>query len=309
MKMTSISIVIPVYKCSHSIYELTARLTASVSCITDDFEIIYVNDASPENDWEKIVFLSEKDMRIKGLNLSRNFGQHYAITAGLARSQGDWIVIMDGDLQDRPEEIINLYSKVQEGFDIVFAQRIDRKDTFVKRTGSFVFYKIFSYFTDTQQDPSVANFGIYRRAVINAVLLMHDNVKFLPTMLHWVGFNKTMLPVQHERRSLGKSSYSLKKLFSLAFDNLIAFSNKPLRLVVKFGFVIVLLSLLLALYFLLKYFKGDVSVLGYSSVIISIWFLSGVIIMTLGIVGIYIGKIYEKVKERPSYIVKEEVNV
>lgn len=308
MKMTSISVVIPVYKCSHSIYELTARLAASISCITDDFEIIYVNDDSPDDDWEKIVFLSEKDMRIKGLNLSRNFGQHYAITAGLARSQGDWIVIMDGDLQDRPEEIINLYKKAQEGFDIVFAQRIDRKDTFLKRASSLVFYKIFSYFTDTQQDPSVANFGIYSRAVINAVLLMHDNVKFLPTMLHWVGFSKTMLPVQHERRSLGKSSYSLKKLFGLAFDNLIAFSNKPLRLVVKFGFIIVLLSLLLAFYFLIKYFKGDVSVLGYSSIIISIWFLSGVIIMILGIVGIYIGKTYEKVKGRPDYIIREKVN-
>ncbi|MCI5122190.1 MAG: glycosyltransferase [Candidatus Electrothrix sp. AUS4] len=306
--MARISVVIPVYKCSRSICELAARLTATITRITDDFEVIYVNDASPENDWEQIVALSKGDIRIKGLDLSRNFGQHYAITAGLASSLGDWVVIMDGDLQDRPEEIINLYKKAQEGFDIVFAQRVERKDVFLKRASSFVFYKVFSYLTDTPQNPSVANFGIYSRAVINAVLSMHDNVKFLPTMVRWVGFHKAMLPVQHDRRDQGKSSYSLKKLLGLAFDNLIAFSNKPLKLVVKFGFIIVLLSLLFAVFFLFKYLHGDISVLGYSSIIISIWFLSGIIIMILGIIGIYIGKTYEKVKERPSFIVKDKVN-
>ncbi|WP_339138766.1 MAG: glycosyltransferase family 2 protein [Candidatus Electrothrix sp. GW3-4] len=307
--MTRISVVIPVYKCSHSIVALTTRLKEAISCLTHDFEIIYINDASPENDWEIIVFLAKKDARIKGVNLSRNFGQHYAITAGLATSLGDWVVVMDGDLQDRPEEIVHLYNKAQQGFDIVFAQRIARKDKFLKRLSSAVFYQVLGYLTDTPQNASVANFGIYSRNAVNAVLSMHDDVRFLPTMLHWVGFNKTMLPVQHEKRTQGKSSYSLKKLLQLAFDNLIAFSNKPLRLVVKFGFFIVLLSVLFAMYFLFKYLNGEVSVLGYSSVIISIWFLAGIIIMTLGIVGIYIGKIYEKLKGRPCYIVKNKINI
>jgi dolichol-phosphate mannosyltransferase len=304
-----LSVIIPTYKCSDSISELAHRLINSIAPITEDYEILFVNDASPDNDWEVIKILTQNHHRIKGINLSRNFGQHYAITAGLANASGDWIVIMDGDLQDRPEEISNLYNKAQHGYDIVLAQRVLRQDRLVKRLSSALFYKIFSYLTDTRQDGSVANFGIYKKTVIQAVLSMNDSIKFFPTMLQWVGFNKAFLPVQHDKRTTGNSSYSLGKLFQLAFDNLIAFSNKPLLLVVKFGFFIVAMSMLAAGYFLVKYLQGDIVVLGYSSLIISIWFLSGITIMILGIVGIYVGKTFEKVKDRPNYIIQEKQNI
>lgn len=304
-----ISVIVPTYKCSDSISELANRLISSMAPITEDYEIIFVNDASPDNDWEVIKILTQNEERIKGINLSRNFGQHYAITAGLVNASGDWIVIMDGDLQDRPEEIPNLYNKVQQGYDIVLAQRILRQDKLVKRLSSMLFYKIFSYLTETRQDGSVANFGIYKRTVIQAVLSMNDSIKFFPTMLQWVGFNKAFLPVRHDKRTIGDSSYTLSNLFQLAFDNLISFSNKPLLLVVKFGFFIVAMSMLAACYFLVKYLQGDIEVLGYSSLIISIWFLSGITIMILGIVGIYVGKTFEKVKNRPYYIIKEKQNI
>ena len=303
------SVVIPTYKCSRSITELSERLIKTLEKLSSDFEIIFVNDASPENDWEVITKLSEKDNRIKGLNFSRNFGQHYAITAGLDNAKGDWVIVMDGDLQDQPEEILKLYNKAQEGFDIVLAQRINRQDNFFKRLSSFIFYKVFSYLTDTKQDSSVANFGIYKQNVIAAILSMKDSIKYFPTMSQWVGFNKTLLPVSHSKRNEGKSAYNFKSLLRLALNNIISFSNKPLKLVVKFGFAIVAFSLILALYYLIKYLLGDIIIIGYSSLIISIWFLSGINIMILGIVGIYVGKTFEKVKDRPIYIVKEKLNL
>lgn len=303
------SVVIPTYKCSRSITELTERLIKTLKTLSSDFEIIFVNDASPENDWEIITELSKKDNRIKGLNFSRNFGQHYAITAGLDNAKGDWIIVMDGDLQDQPEEIIKLYNKALEGFDIVFAQRVNRKDNFLKRLSSSVFYKTFSYLTDTKQDSSVANFGIYKKNVVKAILSMKDSIKYFPTMSQWVGFNKTLLPVAHSKRNEGKSAYNFNSLLRLAFNNIIAFSNKPLKLVVKFGFVIVAFSIILALYYLIKYLLGDIIVIGYSSLIISIWFLSGINIMILGIVGLYVGKTFEKVKDRPNYIIKTKINL
>ncbi|MBJ2174577.1 glycosyltransferase family 2 protein [Aureibaculum sp. A20] len=303
------SVVIPLYKCSQSLLELTKRLNNALTKITNDFEIIYVNDDSPENDWDVMYDLGQRHSFVKGINLSRNFGQHYAITAGLSYAKGDWIIVMDGDLQDQPEEIIKLYNKTKEGYDIVFAQRKVRKDSFLKKMSSTVFYKLFSYLTDTKQDATIGNFGIYHRKVIDAVLRMKDNIRYFPTMTQWVGFNKTAVEVDHAIREEGKSAYSFKSLLALAFNNMIAFSEKPLRLVVKFGFLMSFVTTLMAVFYLFKYFSKSITEIGYTSIILSIWFLSGVIITILGIVGIYVGKTFEKVKERPLFIVKDQINL
>jgi glycosyltransferase involved in cell wall biosynthesis len=156
-----LSIVSPVYGAPSLIGELCLRLHSSLKKITEDYEIILVFDCSPDNGWEEICIECERDKRVKGIRLSRNFGQHYAITAGLEQATGEWVVVMDCDLQDRPEEINKLYKKAQEGYDIVFAQRADRKDSFLKRLSSKAFYAVFSYMTDTHQDARIANFGIY----------------------------------------------------------------------------------------------------------------------------------------------------
>ena len=304
-----LSIVSPVYRAENIVEELVKQVKENVSVITDNYEIILVNDASPDNSWAKIAGECAKDPRVKGINLSRNFGQHYAITAGLSYAKGEWVVVMDCDLQDRPDEIPNLYKKAQEGWDSVFAQRTIRTDGFLKKTLSKNFYKLFSYLTDTKQDPSVANFGIYNRCVIDAILSMNDQIRFFPTMVQWVGFRKHYLPVQHAERFEGKSTYNFKGLFRLALNTILAFSDKPLRLTAKFGFGIALFTFLLSIVYFSLYLTGHIKVIGFTSFILSMWFLSGIIMMTLGMIGIYIGKVFEKVKERPTFIVSDSKNL
>lgn len=305
---TLISVVSPVYGCKSCLYELYFRLKETLEKITSDFEIILVNDASPDSAWDTIVELAHKDKRVKGINLSRNFGQHYAITAGLDRSDGEWVVVMDCDLQDKPEEILKLYDKTKEGFDIVLAKRTDRKDSFLKKTLSMMFYNILSYLTESKQDYAVANFGIYNKKVISAIIEMKDSIRYFPTMVKWVGFKQLTVEVEHVDRTSGKTSYSFKSLFKLALDVILSFSDKPLRLTIKLGLSISFLAIIYAIYNLYRYFNGQVAVTGWTSLIFSIWFLSGIIIFVLGIVGLYVGKTFEKVKDRPIFIIKEIIN-
>ena len=304
-----LSIISPIYKGEKMLEELVSRIEASVETFTNDYEIILVNDCSPDNSWTKIKEICSRDKQVKGVNLSRNFGQHYAITAGLAESTGEWITVMDCDLQDRPEEIPNLYKKAQEGFDTVFAQRTERKDKFLKRLSSTLFNATFAFLTDQEQDKTVGNFGIYSRKVINAVLSMGDSVRWFPIMVKWVGFNIGYLPVEHSERAEGKSSYSLRRLLSVASDNMVAFSNKPLRLMLQFGFIVVVLSIIIALFYLIRYLSGGIEVDGFTTMVISMWLLGGIMIMLIGMTGIYIGKIFDKTKERPLYIIREKLNL
>lgn len=303
-----ISVVIPLYNCSKTVEELCLRLIKVFEKLNITYEVILVNDGSPENDWEIACKLSSKYSSIRSINFSRNFGQHYAISAGLEESIGNWIVVMDGDLQDRPEEIENLYIKKNEGYDIVLARRFERKDTFLKRISSFMFYKTFGYLTETNYDSTIANFGIYSRAAIDSLILMKDKVRVFPILVQWIGFDKTYINVQHIKREKGKSSYTVKKLFHLAFEIIISFSNKPLKLTIQLGFFITLLSFLFGMFYLYRYFNGTILIEGFTSLIISIWFLSGVIIFSIGILGIYLGKIFDSVKNRPYYIIKEKNN-
>lgn len=306
---TKISVISPIYKGEEMLSELVHRIKNNVIPISDDFEIILVNDASPDHSWELIEEECNKDNRLKGINLSRNFGQHYAITAGLNYACGEWVIVMDCDLQDRPEEISNLYNRAQEGYDIVLAQRVDRQDSFLKRISSTLFYMAFSYLTDTKQDKSIANFGIYNKKAIKALLAMNDAVKYFPTMIQWVGFKKSYLPVVHAERQKGSSSYNLHSLFRLAFDTILGFSNKPLRLTVKLGFLISVFSLCLAIFYLIRYLYGNIAVSGFTTIVLSLWFISGIIISLLGVLGLYIGRIFEQVKGRPPYIVQQTLNI
>ena len=307
-KSIHISVITPVYNCNASICTLYKRLKESLEKINPDFEIIMVNDASPDGAWETIKEIAGKDKRVKGINLSRNFGQHYAITAGLEHCRGEWVVVMDCDMQDQPEEIIKLYNKALEGFDIVLAKRINRQDGFFKRKFSHLFYKLLGYLTETEQDSSIANFGIYSKNCIQAVISMKDNLRYFPAMVRWVGFNVETIDIVHSERFFGKSSYNLNKLLKLGIDVIISFSDKPLRITIKTGLAISVISLILAIYFLIKYFLGKVEIMGWISTIISIWLLAGIIIIILGIVGLYLGKTFEKVKNRPNYIIKEILN-
>ncbi|TAG07171.1 MAG: glycosyltransferase [Cytophagia bacterium] len=303
-----ISIVSPVYRAEKIVDKLVEKIIENVTKITENFEIILVEDGSPDNSWQKIEQNCQKNKKVKGIQLSRNFGQHYAITTGLDHAKGEWIVVMDCDLQDRPEEIPHLYQKAQEGFDVVLAQRKNRQDNFFKKIFSFLFYKILSYLTGTKQDPSVANFGIYHQKVIEAVCQMRESIRIFPVMVQWVGFRQTKLEVKHAAREEGKSSYNFKKLLNLALDIILAYSDKPLRIIVKLGLMISFLSFIFAFVFIIQYFLSMITVAGYTSLMISIWFFSGLIMMTLGIVGLYVGKIFQGVKNRPIYLIDKIIN-
>jgi polyisoprenyl-phosphate glycosyltransferase len=301
-----LSIVSPVYQAERIVEELIKRIKLAVEQITGDYEIILVEDFSPDNSWEKIAALASTDSRIKGIKLSRNFGQHHAITAGLDACSGEWVVVMDCDLQDRPEEIISLYNKAQEGFDIVFARRVNRQDGFIKKQTSVLFYKLFSYLSGVPQDGTIANFGIYHKKVIAAINTMREPMRAFSPMARWVGFNKTAIDVKHDERFEGKSSYNWSRLINLALDIALAYSDKPLRMVIKTGFIISSLSILYALLNVIFFFSGIIKVSGFASLIISIWFLSGLIIFILGIIGLYIGKTFDGIKNRPLYIVDKK---
>lgn len=307
-KIPHLSIVIPVYGCSTSLYELYHRTISAIKTITENYEIIFINDSSPDEAWNIIMQLCEKDEHVIGINLSRNFGQHYSIAAGLDFSSGEWIVVMDCDLQDRPEEIPRLYSKALEGWDVVLAQRIKRKDPFLKQFFSKLFYAILGYLTETKQDSKIANFGIYHRKVIEAISSMGDALRYFPTMVRWVGFRQTAIEVEHAERKDGKTSYSFKKLLHLGLDVILAFSDKPLRLTVKVGILISTFAFIMAIFIFVMHLLDQIKVTGWTSLIISIWLLGGVIIFIIGIVGLYIGKTFENVKNRPRYIVSDCLN-
>jgi len=298
-----ISVVIPVYRAENMLDELASRLVQSLQAITPSFEIILVDDCGPDNSWDKIVANAAKEPRIKGIRLSRNFGQHHAITAGLDVCSGNWVVVMDCDLQDQPEEISKLYYKAHDGFDIVFARRAQRQDSFFKRLSSQLFYKGFAYLSGIPQDGTIGNFGIYSKKVIQAINVMREPMRAFAPMAKWVGFNRCSVDVSHAERLEGKSSYNWSSLISLALDIAMAYSDKPLKLTVKLGIGISILSVLYTIYNIVLFNMGVIKLTGYTSLIVSIWFLSGLIIFTLGILGLYLGKVFEGIKDRPLYIV------
>jgi dolichol-phosphate mannosyltransferase len=304
-----LSIVSPVYKAEQLVDELVRRIQLALEPVTANYEIVLVDDRGPDNSWERITAQAQRDPRIKGVRLSRNFGQHRAITAGLEHCRGEWVAVMDCDLQDQPEEIPRLLAEAQKGNDIVFARRIDRQDTALKRFSSWSFYRTLSYLTETRQDPAIANFGVYHRKVIDAILSLRESIRYFPTMVRWVGFRTSSVAVEHAERSVGTSSYSFKRLLYLALDIILAYSDKPLRLTVKLGLAVSAIAFLMVVVTLVRFATGQIVVLGYTSLIISIWFFSGLLLSVLGVVGLYIGKVFEQVKNRPLYLVDLVLNL
>lgn len=307
--MPHISIVSPVYKGEKMVHELVSRVKENVSKLTDDFEVILVNDASPDNSWQMIMKECAVDKRIKGINLSRNFGQHRAITAGLNYAKGDWVVVMDCDLQDRPEMIPALYNKAQEGYDIVLGERVERHDKYLKKLSSILFNSIYSYLSGVKKDKRIANFGIYKQPVIKAVCDMPERDRGFGLLVTYVGFKSISIPIEHGERMEGSSSYTLAKLLKLAFGSIISNTNKPLRMMTGLGIFLSIASMLIALYNVVAYLGGIIGVPGFTTTVFSIWFVGGMLMMQLGIVGLYIGKIFDQVKGRPLYVVMDEVNI
>ena len=306
-KKVYISVVTPIYGCSGCLPKLYERLEKTLSFLTKDFEIIMVNDASPDNAWEIIKELAQKDKRVKGINFSRNFGQHRAISAGIDYAEGGWVVVMDCDLQDQPEEIIKLYDKAQEGYDIVFGQRSERNDILSKKIGSKVFYYLYDYLSESNTDHSIANFSIVSRKVVDNYKKLGEQHRPYGYFINWLGFSRTHIEIKHAKRLEGKTSYTMSKLINLALDNIVSQSNKPLKLSIKIGFSLSILSASYALYLIVKYFTADEVVAGWTSVMVSIYFVAGMLLANLGFIGLYIGKVFDETKARPAYIIEDIV--
>ena len=302
-----ISIVSPVYRAEKILPILVSEINLVMKRIGEDYEIILVDDRSPDNSWEVMKVLSSQNSKIKSIRLSRNFGQHSAIFAGLTKTKGDWVVVMDCDMQDQPKEIAKLYKKALEGYDIVLGQRENRKDKFLKKLSSKLFYKVFNYLSGGQFNNEIGNFGIYKKKVIGSILNINDYIKFFPLFINWVGFKSISIPIEHSEREEGKSSYSISRLLKLAFNVIVSFSDKPLRLFINFGLGISILSFILGIYYLYLAITHKITQPGFSSLILSIWFLSGIIISCIGIVGVYLGKTFDQAKNRPTFIIDEEL--
>lgn len=302
--MPLISVVIPVYKAEDCLHELYDRLVNSLETISKDFEIILVEDCGGDRSWDIIVELAQQDKRVKGIQFSRNFGQHYGITAGLDHCDGDWVVVMDCDLQDRPEEISRLYAKAQEGYDVVLARRGMRQDPTLKRLTSWLFYRLFNNLAELNYDAQVGNFRIISRKVVDSFRLMREQLRFFGGLIDWLGFTTTSINVKHAPRLTGKSTYTFYKLWKLATDTTIAYSDKPLRLSIKLGFFISFMAFLVGAYLFCRVLIYGSVVTGWSSLIVSLYFLGGIIISNIGIIGIYLGKTFDETKKRPLYIIR-----
>jgi dolichol-phosphate mannosyltransferase len=300
--MPHLSIVTPVYRAEDCLEELYRRLVAVLSGMTRDFEIVMVEDCGGDRSWEIIRELARKDSRVKGIQFSRNFGQHYGITAGLDNCDGDWVVVMDCDLQDRPEDIPLLYAKAQEGYDVVHAQRDRHQDALVKRWGSNLYFKLLEYFADVAYE-TPGNFRILSRKVVENFRRLREQLRYSTGLLHWMGFPTAYVEVQQAERYAGKSTYTLAKLWKLAFEIMIAFSDKPLRLSVRLGFIIAFLAFCYGVTIFVRALLYGSAITGWASLIVSIYFIGGIIISILGVIGIYLGKTFEETKKRPLYIV------
>lgn len=303
-----LSVVIPVYGCKKALPELYKRLKKTLSSITKKYEIILVNDNCPQGSWEVIEKICKDDRNVKGINLSRNFGQMKAILAGLDASKGENVVVMDCDLQDKPEEIPNLYKKLTEGYDVVFARRAKRKDSFMKKFVSKIFYKIYSFATDQDYDETLCNFSIAKRKVIDSYCKMREDHRAYVMYIKWLGFKQYALDVEHESRYEGKSSYNFKKRLKMATDILFSQSDKLLKFIVSFGFSITVLSFLFAIVNIIHHLSSSSSASGWTSIIVLLCFIGGIIISVIGLVGLYVGNIFMQVKQRPLYVIMDELN-
>jgi polyisoprenyl-phosphate glycosyltransferase len=306
--MTEVSVVVPVYKGERSLKELYRRLCESLLTITPDFELVLVEDHGGDGSWALIEELAKQDGRVRGLRLARNFGQHPAITAGVDQARGNWLVVMDCDLQDRPEEIPLLYRKAQQGFDVVVARRAQRQDSWLKRKTSRLFYRAFSWLAGIRLDADVGNFRIVSRQVADGFRSMRETTRFFGGMIAWMGFPTAAIDVQHDSRSEGTSTYTYRSLLNLALNIIVAYSDRPLWMSVRIGFTVSGFAVFGGIWVVYRAFRYGIPIMGWASLIVSLYFLGGVIISLLGVIGIYLAKVFDGVKARPLYIVAQRTD-
>ena len=306
--MTQLSIIAPLFNEEKNVFKLIDEIIVNVNPIVDNFEIILIDDGSIDETWNKITEKSNHDKRVIGICLSRNFGHHYAITAGLHNSTGDWVVVMDGDLQDRPEVIPQLFEEANKGYDVVFVSRTNRPESLMYKFFQKLFYLTLRTLSGYDFDSRQANFSIISRKVVNAFKVFPENSRFYGSTIKWLGFKTTSIEARHGKRFEGKPSYTIRSRFKLASEIILAFSDRPLKIAIGLGISMSLISVGMVGWILIGVNSWGFSVVGWPSIILAIFFSTGMILIVLGILGVYLGQVFKEVKNRPLYVISEFTN-
>jgi dolichol-phosphate mannosyltransferase len=265
-------------------------------------ELVFVDDRSPDGAWAVLADLAARDQRVHAVRLSRNFGQHAAITAGLAECRGTWVVVMDCDLQDPPEEIPRLLEKAREGYEIVLTKRVGRKHSWRRRVAGRAYFRIRNFFMRMDMSTDYSSLSLLSRKVVDAFLDVRDRDRQYMLIIHWLGFSRGEIEVEHADRAAGRSSYSTRQLIQVAVEGFFFETTILLRWIVYLGFALAVIGALLAAWFILAYFLFE-PYAGWTSVAVLLLLIGGFIITSLGVTGLYIGKIFGQVKDRPLYVI------
>ncbi|GGJ57917.1 dolichol-phosphate mannosyltransferase [Anoxybacillus voinovskiensis] len=304
--MVKYSVVIPVYNEALVIRETYKRLKRVMGQTDGSYELLFVNDGSEDETLDMLKELAVRDDTVKYLDFSRNFGHQIAITAGMDYASGEAIVIIDADLQDPPELILEMIEKWKEGYDVVYAKRIKRKgETFFKKATAYAFYRLLRAATEMDIPLDTGDFRLIDRKVRDQLVGMRERSRFVRGLVSWVGFKQTAIEYERDERFAGETKYPLKKMIRFSLDGITSFSYKPLKLASLLGFLLSVVSaiwMIVVLY--LKLFTHS-TVTGWSSLVMAVLFFNGVVLIMLGVIGEYIGRIYDEVKQRPLYILKE----
>lgn len=308
-----ISVVIPCYNEDAVLPLLYERLTAAAESWDEPFEVLLVDDGSRPVTWELIRKIVERDQRWKALRFARNFGHQVAVSAGLAHTTGDAVIVMDADLQDPPEELHRLIAQWREGFEVVYAVRRKRKEGLLKRAMYYSFYRLLDRLTETPIPLDAGDFCLMDRKVVNLLRAMPERNRFVRGLRAWVGFRQVGVEYERHARAGGTPQYTLRKLIRLASDGVVSFSSAPLRLATRLGCIVSVVAFLGTVFTLLQrlfstWFAG-IPASGYATIVMAILFLGGVQLLCLGIIGEYIGRIYDEVKGRPKWIVWESLGI
>lgn len=298
----SISVVVPVYGCADCLENLCSRLSDTLGSLTQNFEIVLVDDCGLDGSWEKIVELQQTNSNLHGVRLSRNYGQHIAISAGLQAAKGEFVVIMDCDLQDPPELIPELFAKITEGYDYVLGIRVERNHSFFRVYGAKLYFSLLGKLTKQSINPGAGSFSILSRKVVDAFNRFTERDRHFLFILRWLGFRAASVDYKHAERLSGKSSYSLSALLKHATDGLFFQTTVFLRWIILAGMLFSMTGIVFAIYLIFQFFLHDIAE-GWTSLATLILVSTGALMMSLGVVGLYVGKIFDQTRQRPLYLV------
>ena len=304
--MADLSVVIPIYNEEGNIPVLYERLTAVLEGMNITYQLIFINDGSRDRSMELLHGLAAKDARVKYIDFSRNFGHQVALSAGLDRTQGEAVVMMDADLQDPPEMLVELYQKYKEGYEVVYARRRSRQgETYFKKSATLVFYRLLSRMSSIEIPLDTGDFRIIDHKVVEMLRRMPEKIKYLRGQISWIGFRQTSIEYDRPERYAGETGYSFRKLMGLALDGITGFSDVPLKIVTYFGLIVTGFAFIMTIYVLYSWFSQSDLVQGWSSLMITVLFIGGVQMIAIGIIGEYLSRIHSNVRDRPLYVIRD----